>query len=115
VEPEKKPVRPKATKAIDGALGDQKITTETKMVSAPPELPEELTSRLRRQDAREAHELFKEKAILFATLTATGCVVASSLVALAFSSAPTLQNWAMAALTGTATGYLGWLTGKQAK
>jgi cation transport ATPase len=118
VEPEKKPARKKTTKdakPIDGALGNQKITTKTSSVSAPVEAKEEMLSRLRREEKRHEHEIFKEKALLVATLGVTGFMMTTCLGILAFSSSLALQSWATGALTTTLGAYVGWFAAKQAK
>jgi hypothetical protein len=115
-EPEKKPPRKREKKppqALDSVYPGQKVRTKTETEELPFEHPEELASRLRREEKREAHELFKEKAVLVMMLVVTLVVLLASSAVLTLSSKTNLQSWAAAALTSTLSGYFGWFTGKQ--
>jgi len=115
VEPGKKPARKRSTKSpkpIDSSVGGQSVKTKTEIETSPVESPEELASRLRREEAREAHELFKEKAVLTALLVVTGVLLLAALCVLSLSDKPNLQSWATAALSSILAGYFGWFTGK---
>jgi hypothetical protein len=103
-----------SSKAVDDAIVGQNVISRTEVESKPRESPEEIASRLRREAAREAHELFKEKSILVALLITTAVVRLAALAVLAFSDKPNLQSWATAALSSMLAGYFGWLTGKGA-
>ena len=111
----KKPVRKRTVKPpspVDSEYSNQKIRSKTETEVSPFEPPKELASRLRREETREAHELFIEKVVLVAMLVVTGFVLLASSGVLVLSDKPNLQSWAAAALTSTLAGYFGWFTGR---
>ena len=81
----------------------------------PPAAPAERASRLRREEAAAAHQLFEERVILTAILAVTGVGLAASVAVLVLSNRPNAQSWAMAMITSIATAYLGYWGGMQSE
>jgi len=113
--PEKKP-RPKPRKppkAAESAVPGERVETRTETKSSPPESPTERASRLRREERREANDIFNERAVLVTALVVVGVIGLSSLGILLVSRRPELLNWATASLSSMLTGCLGYLVGKR--
>ncbi len=111
--PEKKPPRRKPPKTADSALPGLHVKTRTETESSPAESSEERVSRLRREEAREAHEIFKERAVLVTSLAVVAVIVLASLGILILTEKSTLLNWATASLSAIMAGCLGYAVGKQ--
>lgn len=80
------------------------------------ETPEELRSRLQREEAAARHERFKDLVILVAVLLGVAVMMAFGLrIAADSNSSPDDKKWATALLTSIVSAGLGFLTGKATK
>ena len=115
-DPEKKPGRGRSArkpKAVGEVYPGQRVRSKTETETLPAETAAEVESRLRMAEAKQAHELRKELAVLVATLAVAGLVILAACGVLALSGGLSLRTWATTALTGTFSALVGWLTAKQ--
>ena len=80
------------------------------------ESPEELRSRLLIDEAKAAHEIWRDKAILLCCLLAVPVLVVTCLLVLLLPGGSVeARTWAASTLTGIATGIVGYSLGKSGK
>ena len=80
------------------------------------ESPEELRSRLSIDEAKAAHEIWRDKAILLCCLFAVPVLVVTCLLVLLLPGGSVeARTWAASTLTGIATGIVGYSLGKSGK
>jgi hypothetical protein len=81
----------------------------------PHESPEERDSRLRIEESRAGHEIWKERVIIAAFVTSLAVILVVAVGVLVFSGDPTTKNWATTALMSVLMGIVGFFTGKTVK
>lgn len=120
-QPQKKPARKKSSRSVDTEFAQDELKVRTtsrrptervehksETKTSPAETAKERDSRLKREEAREAHERWKEKAVLVALLVASAAVVGVSAHVLIFTDKTNLHPWASGALLTVLAGLFGW-------
>ncbi len=79
------------------------------------EMPEELVVRLRTEEKKADHELWKEKVILFVVLAGLIVITVTCLVITLIPGTSEDKKWAMAALASIVSAGVGYLGGRASK
>jgi len=81
----------------------------------PRESDAEINSRIQRENAKAEHTLWKEKAVLIATLVGVAIVVLFCLYVAIRPDAPEDKKWAMSIMASIVSGGVGYLAGGRGK
>ncbi len=109
-KPSRRPARKAPADNLSLALAGQKVSVVSR------ETKQEQASRLRQEEARSAHDLWRDRLILRACLIAFPVLGGGCLLILFLPGQPIeARTWAISTLTGLATGIVGYAFGKSGR